>query len=190
MAEYSGQDRFPGSFETLNDGTVRDAASVNVGLEALADRTTYLFNRRVEAVHLASWGSEEVSVGLPPTTTYADWLDAGSRVFRVDVPNVEPLDVLLLDCSFTLEFLASGTTDQARVRLVAVAPNGSTVVPTGAHVASELRNSRAPVVISGFLVASQAGTYRVKLQGKTRNGDPGQLGIYDAFVLRVLHLKR
>ncbi|KYF89684.1 hypothetical protein BE21_58530 [Sorangium cellulosum] len=70
-------------------------------------------NRRVEAVHLASWGSEEVSVGLPPTTTYADWLDAGSRVFRVDVPNVEPLDVLFLDCSFTLEFLASSTADRS-----------------------------------------------------------------------------
>jgi hypothetical protein len=88
-------------------------------------------NRRVEAVHLTSWDSEETSVGLAPTTTYADWLDAGSRVFRVDVPNVEPLDVLLLDCSFTLEFLASGTGDQARVRLVAVAPSGSTVIPVG-----------------------------------------------------------
>ncbi|AGP39446.1 hypothetical protein [Sorangium cellulosum] len=64
------------------------------------------------------------------------------------------------------------------------------MVPVGAHVASELRNSRAPVAISGFLVAAQAATYRIKLQGKTRNGDPGQLGIYDAFVLRVLHLKR
>ncbi|WP_437982916.1 hypothetical protein [Sorangium sp. So ce117] len=190
MAEYSGQDRFPGSFETLNDGTVRDAASVNVGLEALADRTAYLFNRRIEAVHFTSWGNEDGGVGLPPATTYADWLDAGSRVFRVDVPNVEPLDVLLLDCSFTLEFLASGTGDQARVRLVAVAPNGSTLLPVGAHVASELRNLRAPMAISGVLVAPQTGTYRVKLQGKTRNGDPGQLAVYDAFVLRVLHLKR
>lgn len=127
---------------------------------------------------------------MPPTTTYADWLDAGSRVFRVEVPNVEPLDVLLLDCSFTLEFLASGTNDQARVRLVAVASNRITAIPVGAHVVSELRNSRAPMAICGILVASQAGTYRVKLQGKTRNGDPGQLAIYDAFVLRVLHLKR
>ncbi|WP_437913835.1 hypothetical protein WME73_46635 [Sorangium sp. So ce302] len=127
---------------------------------------------------------------MPPTTTYADWLDAGSRVFRVDMPNLEPLDVLLLDCSFTLEFLASGINDQARVRLVAVAPNGIMLIPPGAHTASELRNSRAPAAISGFLVASQAGNYRVKLQGKTRNGDPGQLAIYDASVLRVLHLKR
>ncbi|WP_437318259.1 hypothetical protein [Sorangium sp. So ce385] len=94
-----------------------------------------------------------------------------------------------MSCSFTLEFLASGTNDQARVRLVVAAPNASTVVPTGALVASELRNSRAPVAISGFLVVAQVGTYRIKLQGKTRNGDPGQLGIYDAFVLRGLHLK-
>ncbi|WP_437486719.1 hypothetical protein WME75_04325 [Sorangium sp. So ce1014] len=141
-------------------------------------------------MHFTSWGNEEVSVDLAPTTTYADWLAAGSRVFRVDVPNVESRDVLLLDCSFTLEFLASGTNDQARVRLVAVAPNGTTLIPIGAHIASELRNSRAPVAISGSFVPLQPGNYRIKLQGKTRNGDPGQLGIYDAFVLRVLHLKR
>ncbi|WP_437671569.1 hypothetical protein [Sorangium sp. So ce131] len=71
-----------------------------------------------------------------------------------------------------------------------MAPNGATVVPAGAHITSELRNTRAPAAISGFLVAAQTGTYRIKLQGKTRNGDPGELTIYDGFVLRVLHLKR
>ncbi|AUX46096.1 uncharacterized protein SOCE26_076010 [Sorangium cellulosum] len=81
-------------------------------------------------MHLTSWGSEERSVGLPPTRAYADWLDAGSRAFRVDVQDVEPLDVLLLERSFPLQFLASGTGGQARVRLVAVAPNPPRLAPT------------------------------------------------------------
>lgn len=42
MSQYAGSNTFPTSFEEVDDGTVRDAASVNVGLEALADRTVWL----------------------------------------------------------------------------------------------------------------------------------------------------
>jgi hypothetical protein len=40
--QYAGQEQFPQSFELISDNTGRDAASANVGLEALADRTQYL----------------------------------------------------------------------------------------------------------------------------------------------------
>lgn len=48
MAQYAGSDVFPVSFEEVNDGTARDAASVNVGLESLADRTIWLKNRTLD----------------------------------------------------------------------------------------------------------------------------------------------
>lgn len=41
---YSGTNVYPTSYDIPSDGDARDAASVNVGLEALGDRTTYLYN--------------------------------------------------------------------------------------------------------------------------------------------------
>lgn len=40
--QYEGKDEFPASFEIPDDNDDLDAASVNVALEALADRTAYL----------------------------------------------------------------------------------------------------------------------------------------------------
>jgi hypothetical protein len=48
MAQYAGNDVFPASADTVNDGTGRDAASVNVGIEALLDRTMWLRRRALE----------------------------------------------------------------------------------------------------------------------------------------------
>jgi len=43
--QYEGKDEFPASFEIPDDNDDLDAASVGVGLEALADRTQYLKRR-------------------------------------------------------------------------------------------------------------------------------------------------
>ena len=43
--DYAGQDQFPALLELPADNTGRDAASTNVPLEALADRTVWLKNQ-------------------------------------------------------------------------------------------------------------------------------------------------
>ncbi|WP_437798511.1 hypothetical protein [Sorangium sp. So ce693] len=190
MAQYGGNDTFPELAELVNDGSGRDAGSVDVPLEALFDRTRYLGNRHVRVTYHVAYDDDGDSIAaLAPTSTYADWLPAGSNVFYVDVPSVAPTDVLLIDCSSGLEFVADGVDDQSFVRIVAVAPNASVVVPAGASSFSELRNSRFPFSISTRLVAAQSGTYRIKLQGKTKNGGVGEITLYHSFSLRVVHLK-
>lgn len=42
---YAGANAFPASYLIPDDGDVRSAASVNVALEALGDRTVYLYDR-------------------------------------------------------------------------------------------------------------------------------------------------
>lgn len=56
MAQYEGQDQFPASAELVTDGTPRDAASVNVAIEAALDRTQYLKRRIID-------GQDAVTVG-------------------------------------------------------------------------------------------------------------------------------
>lgn len=101
MAEYSGQDRFPASFETVNDGSGRDAASVNVGLEALADRTLFLRNvgfRRVafwsydDQDSFRAWAFNSNSTTYSPNFTFPDdWV--------VTVPNTRVGDIIMIDAS-------------------------------------------------------------------------------------------
>lgn len=47
MSTITGADSFPATFEGPDDGDGRDAAGVEVGLEALADRTQWLRNHGV-----------------------------------------------------------------------------------------------------------------------------------------------
>jgi len=99
MAQYSGQELFPAAFETVNDGSGRDAASVNVGLEALADRTLFLRNvgfRRVafwsydDQINFRAWSFNSTTYS-PNFTFPDDWV--------VTVPNTRVGDIIMVDAS-------------------------------------------------------------------------------------------
>ncbi|AUX25166.1 uncharacterized protein SOCEGT47_057100 [Sorangium cellulosum] len=117
MAHYSGQERFPASFETVNDGSGRDAAGVNVGLEALADRTLFLRNVGFRRVAFWSYDNQSSfrswafnSTTYSPNVTFPnDWV--------VTVPNTRVGDIIMVDASAflnadaTFAFWKIGATD-------------------------------------------------------------------------------
>lgn len=71
MSTYAGADIFPDELELPDDGTVKDAMSVNVPFEGLADRTVYNKGRGDEldaltrALVALNWWPAGVYVATP-----------------------------------------------------------------------------------------------------------------------------
>jgi hypothetical protein len=192
MAEYSGQDRFPASAETVNDGTVRDAASVNVPIEVALDRTTFL--RNVNFRRAAAWdGGNENSFPnyktwafssttyAPNSTTPADW--------TIVVPNVRADDTILIDMSTwvvvpatTNAFLRLGITED-------FGGSGTEVLSIALARAINLIGSDSrdyTLSIHTKFVASVPGSVRIRLLGKYSGSGPNFLAILYGSLRTVL----
>jgi len=71
-SSYSGVNVYPASFQIPSDGDLRNASSVNAGLEALGDRTAYLLNRFNSRLVLYSEGHIQAPASFSwPNTTGA-----------------------------------------------------------------------------------------------------------------------
>lgn len=68
-----GTDTFDASFNIPSGGDTRNAASVNVALEALANRTTYLKNRTGAERVVASAGYDVAGVSILASTSSASY---------------------------------------------------------------------------------------------------------------------
>lgn len=178
MAQYGGQDRFPTSFETVNDGSGRDAASVNVGLEVLADRTIFLrnvgFRRavtwRVEndapLPNLPSWAFRSTSYA-PNATDPEAWMVRLSNVRAGDVIAVDMSGLVVLPNN-TECFLRLGVTDNFGL--------GGTEVQAPGFIRffdyPGMGRITASVSLSTQVVATASGETRIRLLGRYRGEGP------------------
>jgi hypothetical protein len=167
--DYAGNDTFPASLELPDDGDDRDAAGVDVPLEALADRTVYLRNvgwrRTSQWVHdsespVASWSFN--SAAYAPNTTDANaWL--------VTITNVRAGDVLVLDA---LVPLSGGASQDGFVRFGVTQGFGSGGVEATAPGFARIGPSASAVMsLSTTITATTPGPVRVRLLGKIAGGD-------------------
>ncbi|WP_437285670.1 hypothetical protein [Sorangium sp. So ce406] len=182
MAQYSGQERFPASFETVNDGSGRDAASVNVGLEALADRTLFLRNvgfRRVafwyydDQVRFRAWAFNSTTYS-PNFTFPDDWV--------VTVPNTRVGDIITIDASgffnadSTFGFWKVGATDNVTGGGTEVLTPGLMRLGGGAQMWATFTTLHTVAV---------AGTTRIRLLGRYEGSLNAGLAAAASGVLRA-----
>lgn len=106
MGQYAGNDVFPASFEEPSDATVRSAQSVNVGFEALADRTVYLRTRGYRTTARRVDGTE--LSGYSHTFTGTSHSAAPSPEMAITVPDMLGGDVLLMGASFVAKITDPG----------------------------------------------------------------------------------
>jgi hypothetical protein len=106
VGQYAGNDVFPASFEEPNDATVRSAQSVNVGFEALADRTVYLRTRGYRTMARRADGTElsDYSHTFSSTSHTA----APAPEMAITVLDVLEGDVLLMWASFLAKITDPG----------------------------------------------------------------------------------
>src|SRR5207247_4246848 len=97
---YAGANVFPASFDIPADGEFGSAASVNVAIEALGDRTVYLQNRANAPAMIYTLKLDNASDSTYPTI---DAFNTGSYVestfVKIDVPGCAVGDHLLIEYS-------------------------------------------------------------------------------------------
>lgn len=168
---YSGIDNYPTSFEEPDDNDQRDAASFGVGLEALADRTTYLRRRGIVAVETLAF-DDEVSI-LAENFTTAIFADSASLV--LDVENIEVGDFLCIDfCVHTLMNGAADPNNYGKIRIKATSDwggdnIGETVIGNicyvSDHIGGVTGQAQTHTMVSTF-AATAAGTTRINVECK------------------------
>jgi hypothetical protein len=204
---YFGANVFPASYNIPSDGDDRDAASVNVGLEALGDRTQWLLQHALQSGAYYSYrtpadATSDADPGIAETllyTTYgATW--TASPTIKVDVPSCLPGDLLDISLHMGAVSRAGGAaaagTGQAFLQLYVIEDYG------GAGVLQRLKSSLSwwreanvasgdggenSFAISGLRLVGTAGTARVGLRFRigTTNFD---LAIYEGVRLTVRKL--
>jgi hypothetical protein len=174
VADYAGNDTFPASADLVNDGTVRDAASVNVGAEAALDRTVYLRNRgfvdHLTWHTLAETGAGDTfpftTTSYAPNTNDADAMSVEFEDVRVgDIFHIQfhgktfnsgavPGDTLLLAVHATDDFGGAGTETRVDSAVARVS----------------IYETPLAVIAAGVWVATAAGTTRLRVLGKIASG--------------------
>ncbi|WP_438041457.1 hypothetical protein [Sorangium sp. So ce128] len=189
MAQYEGNDTFPESAELVNDGTVRDAGSVNVPVEVALDRTTYLRNvgfRRVgwwsaEGSSSSTFSSAHPTYGPNVTDPAANWIVTVTGTRVGDVIQIDLVAAVDVGAVTTIEFKV-GVTDDVGV--------GSEVLAPGRYEASGTTTdttSNNPILISTYHTVAAAGTTRIRLLGR-RSGS-GSVIVRDRGGIRAVLLR-
>ena len=175
---YSGADNFPASYNIPSDGDPRDAASVNVALEALGDRTTYLNNRKgVDFLRTLDYASTD-DTAFPPTVQWTSnglgtfTLVTGLTVVSATVPSPGTTDRLFFDACFTVSTNEGDSVQSGQAHFewqYKIGSGSYTRVPgTRVHVYAITTGNITRyhvVMMGGHLVTSGAGVYTVSVFG-------------------------
>lgn len=186
---------WPRTYQLPSDGpgNLRDAASVNVALETLGDRTAYLLYKsghpepRLRFVRYGGATEDDVNEDDSVFWTWAStsYVDGSGATQLTDIFYCEALDILDITLS-TVVTIAGG--DSARLRVVVDdGPGASLVVPTGGRFSIAAGVTRAFVQILCREQITNAGTRTVKVQGKTSAGN--NLTAIGAGTLTVRHYR-
>lgn len=189
---YSGIDNFPASYNIPADTDNADATSVNTGLEALGDRTTWLKNRSGEMwLRTLNYTTvDDVSSGVsvfPPTTQWTSGAIPGMNnatavtglsVLSATVPSPGLTDVLFFDAAFSVQtnddssFAANDAQFEWRFKIgagsFARVPATCLTVQDDGVGGSGSKTRVKPVTLSGHLVTSGAGVYTLQVYGNSQ----------------------
>ncbi|WP_437647884.1 hypothetical protein [Sorangium sp. So ce362] len=170
MAQYEGNDSFPASAELVNDGTVRDAGSVNVLLEAALDRTVYLRSRGFVDQQAWSYVTETGVGSVFPfsATSYApNTTDA--TAMSVQFTNVRVGDIFLIQFHGNTFNSGAAISDELLLAVHATDDVGGAGVETrvdSAVARLAIFDTPQAVIAAGRWVATAAGTTRLRLLGR------------------------
>jgi hypothetical protein len=174
VADYFGNDTYPASADIVDDGTGRDAASVNVGLEALFDRTTYLRARGFvddQSWHtLAETGSGDT---FPFTSTSYTPNTSDPDAMSVEFENVRVGDIFHIQFSGKTFNSGASPGDTLLLAIHATDDVEGAGVETRVDSAVDRVNiydTPKAVISAGRWVATAAGTTRLRLLGRTATG--------------------
>lgn len=180
--DYEGDDFFPTSLPLSSDGDKRTAASVSVALEALADRTTYLNNRRVKRVARAK---------AYASSTYLDSLfttnDTLQEFTAIDFPALDAaIDDLLL-VTFHVTLRAIGRDYDVFIRAYEDVVDAQVTIETAHAIVQDGAIETVTMSVPYWMTTD--GAVRFNLWGKQRSSSgSGQLHIdesYDHWVVRM-----
>lgn len=202
---YSGVDNFPTSYNIPSDGDTRNAASVDVALEALGDRTTWLKNRVgdhfLRSINYANFDD----TAWPPTLQWTSSASAGSFTHVTDhtsapisivsatVPSPGTTDVLFFDACFTVgtnDSDASVASDaQFEWQYQIGSGANSRVLGTRMTIRDDaavtVRRNKV-VTLTGHLVTVGAGVYNLQLFGCSQQNTLA-VNVVGAINLRLWH---
>lgn len=183
MTTYSGADVFEASFTLPDDASPPTAAQVNPALEALGDRTKWLYLRRTSVVLVDTMIVTTGSISTTwNSTSYVDLLTLTSGSLTVAAG-----DIIEADFSTSLSIaLVSGsaTVQQAEIKAQSTSQTGSYADVSGAVLLAEgtTQPSSGIYVTNAFpcnmkivdtIGAGGVGPYLLKLQGLVAGGGGG-----------------
>jgi hypothetical protein len=171
---YAGANVFPATIAMPDDGDPRNASSVNVPHEALADRTVYLKTRfDVLPNQIVS----VVGSGLGNPSVFGDFTANGQigGLAAISGAVVEIGDLIIVDTSFDVYY--TGAANFCDVKLVSSSP--TFVVEDRAFSNHTFSSSvlELPTSIHTVFTATEAGTYTIYLAA---------FGISNANTMRVI----
>lgn len=183
--DYAGQDQFPGLIELPADNTGRDAASTNVPLEALADRTVWLKNQTVISQHAHSAYNPLV------LATFSGTNFAQSSIERI-VNGARAGEMLSIDLSVNLQYVGTtGNWGNLRVAVIERwgTPNPATYTPQGTIMI--MGQTGATTYAAGASLVTlhpvqSDGNIRVVVEGRTEPTAGMVLRVVGSYGLRVL----
>jgi len=193
---------YPSTYLIPSDGDDRNAASVNVALEALGDRTEWLRARQNDYFQYTNSTNASGDPALVETFTYAVISNAWTKsaVIKVDIASCVAFDQL--QCRLHGLFILSATSAYASLmsyRLYATddvsgTPSDSVVLGShsaiGANDGTNGADKYWPVSPHGRHTVAFNGTCRIGLQLRLRNSAAGsQVQIYSGIHLEVQRIK-
>lgn len=168
---------FPASFDVASDGDAPDAGpSIQVGFQALADRTRWLRTHGLIYTHEFAEHDDSLATAFAAwatTTSYANPTPA--TAMRIDITGVRVTDAIQVDLSASALFAnPGGSPDLVLFRLVGIDDLGVTNVahPTDSAAIVEAPDVLQPTIsfsITGRYMPTVAGTTRLKIQARSLN---------------------
>jgi hypothetical protein len=129
---YTGSDTYPASYDIPSGGDARNAVSVNTGLEALGDRTTWIKNRTgiYRLVKLSDSGIVDTPLSTLGSSTSLTW-GTGDVALCNPIP-IETDDVIEVEVGF--HAFTSDPTSLCGYRLAWAVDGGAKTQIPGAQI--------------------------------------------------------
>ena len=175
---YAGADAYPGSVTLPDDLDPADAASVNVALEGLADRTTWLA-QRIGAMYLVGIYENGSSTGATVHSWHGTSYTDGAPAGQLSIACVAG-DVLVVSSSWDVSIDPGGATTLGSLRIaIDDGTAGAYVeVPHSVRNTQEIPIATAPPVVAclamgGKYTIVHTDTHVVSVQGALSDATAG-----------------
>jgi hypothetical protein len=178
---------FPTSLTLPDDGDQRDAASVNVPFEGLADRTAFLYSNKGFDQSANSGGDDPDAWADWDTTASATYSELGGGTFRIDGDTFAAGNHLKIMVTLTA-YMSPGTPAHAGILRITAGPTGGSYTPILGSRARLPNEDERHLTLQGIYTVTADGPHDVFVEWKVENttGAPTIHAIGEALLTVVL----